>query len=49
MSRPEPVLADHAVDAFVTGLADGLAGVRARAAVAHLQQQLDDQLLEELG
>jgi hypothetical protein len=34
---------------LVTGLADGLAGVGARAAVAHLEEELDDEPLEELG
>jgi len=45
----ELVLADHAVDATVPGAAEMLAGVGARAAVAHGQQQVDDEPLEEGG
>src|SRR5262245_58606423 len=44
--QPQPVLADHAVDAPVSGLANGLSSIRPRATIAHLQQQFDDHLLE---
>jgi len=41
------VLVDDAVDAFVAGLADGLACLGARTAVTHADQKIDDQLLEK--
>ena len=46
--EPEAVLANDAVDSFITGLPDGLTRVAAGAPVTHLEQQLDDEALEKL-
>lgn len=45
----EPVFVDDAVDAAIATAADGAAGVLAGAAVAHFEEEFDDEALEEVG
>src|SRR5512142_380054 len=43
----QTVLADNTVDPFVPGLADSAPGFNPVAAIAHLEEELDDQVLKE--
>ena len=45
----ESVFIDDAVDPAVAAATDGAAGVLAGAAVAHLEEEFDDEAFEEIG
>src|SRR4029453_11665192 len=46
--KSKTIFADHTIDAFVAGPADGLACVAPRPSLTHFQEQLDDETLKKL-